>query len=648
MRVAVFGAGHIARSAIETLLESGVNDIAAFAIDRSSAVEVASASSGRGGTFVVYVDPSEVSSGYWLGGADVCLLASDSIEPTLCLAVNSACVTSGVTLIPGLGMGGVAQVGPRIEAGQGPCLHCLSLRVEAALDRPALVGPFPPNPELNRRVGRHLASLATDSDVEDGAVVYMWADGRSQRHMALRTYNCPDCGSIEPGAPHSSPPVQPPNTAYAPDENRILSLESLLVDEIMGVVRWVTDYVPGPDEPEIAHAVASVADDRWGQNGPEIHAGGNDLDPLRARAAALGEALDRLASSPPDTDSLIVGRFSELEESAVDPRLFDLFDEGLRARADFPYPSIDADTEISWLWSWSMAETRPMLVPASRVFLPLETGLAGDMPDGGNVSGAATGSSPASAILSGLLEVIERDAFMIAWANTLTMTGIGIDANTGWGIGAYVSAFNSVGIEVRCSTITLDWEVPLVVALARSDRRGEPALVVSAAASTDLPTACRRALKELSANLTYVRSLIHGRVQDPPPDTRFVRTPEDHALLYAKPKMMVHLEAWWDPKDRTSLTAPESLREDDQLGVAVDRVVRRGHDVLAVDLTLPGLASRGLWTYKTLVPGAYPMNFDSLWPQFGGKRIVHAPVDAGLAAHPSTIAALNRIPHPFP
>ena len=47
----------------------------------------------------------------------------------------------------------------------------------------------------------------------------------------------------------------------------------------------------------------------------------------------------------------------------------------------------------------------------------------------------------------------------------------------------------------------LDWDVPLVVALARSERPGDPAVVVSAAAATDLATACRRALKELSANL---------------------------------------------------------------------------------------------------------------------------------------------------
>ena len=95
------------------------------------------------------------------------------------------------------------------------------------------------------------------------------------------------------------------------------------------------------------------------------------------------------------------------------------------------------------------------------------------------------------------------------------MTGVAIDVYTEWSVGRYVGAFNQVGVEVRCSTITLDWDVPLVVALARSERVGDPAVVVSAAAATDLATACRRALKELSANLAFVRNLLRGRPELP-------------------------------------------------------------------------------------------------------------------------------------
>ncbi len=55
-----------------------------------------------------------------------------------------------------------------------------------------------------------------------------------------------------------------------------------------------------------------------------------------------------------------------------------------------------------------------------------------------------------------------------------------------------------------------------------------------------------------------------------------------------------------------------------------------------------------MFTFKTLIPGAYPMNFDALWPHFGGTRMQQAPVDAALLTEPVPFAALNPVPHPFP
>ena len=166
-------------------------------------------------------------------------------------------------------------------------------------------------------------------------------------------------------------------------------------------MRWVTDYVAGPDEPDIAHAVASVADRRWDHVGVEIYAGGNDLDRRQARAAALGEALDRLASSPPGLGSLKVGRYSELGDHAADPRLFDLFHDEIRARTDFPYGPIDAETELSWVWSWSLAEATPEPVPACSSFSPPRHGTGRRYARCRQRQWCCDQSTPASAILAG-------------------------------------------------------------------------------------------------------------------------------------------------------------------------------------------------------------------------------------------------------
>ena len=55
------------------------------------------------------------------------------------------------------------------------------------------------------------------------------------------------------------------------------------------------------------------------------------------------------------------------------------------------------------------------------------------------------------------------------------------------------------------SSLSLDLGTHLIIAIARSDRRDQRASVVSAAADIDIGAACRRALKELSANRLTVQ-----------------------------------------------------------------------------------------------------------------------------------------------
>jgi ribosomal protein S12 methylthiotransferase accessory factor len=265
-----------------------------------------------------------------------------------------------------------------------------------------------------------------------------------------------------------------------------------------------------------------------------------------------------------------------------------------------------------------------------------------------NVSGCATGSTVAEAVLSGLLEVVERDTFMIAWASQLPVTGLRLLPGSPGEVGLYATAFSAVGIEVRCATVTLDWAVPMVVAIGHSRNPGDPSAVVAAAADIDVTTACSRALKELTANLAYARHRMASLTGPTPADASQVRTQEDHMLLYARREMWHHLEHWWSPARHEELSDVAKCSAAEALAKIQIRVADSGGDVLVVDVSHSELRSRGLHTVKVLVPGAYPMNFDSLWPHHGGRRILHVPCDVGLMATPLAVSDLNSTPHPFP
>jgi ribosomal protein S12 methylthiotransferase accessory factor len=653
--VAVVGEGVAADAAVGSLLELGVTRVDLVASDSDAAARIAELRAAHPAA-VLDVHPGWLATGKlwdapWLVACDICLLAVDTVDAARCLELNAACQAARVALVPGLCMGDVAQVGPRITPGSGEaCLQCIEIRVQTALGRTALAGPLPPGQSLARIVGRMLAVIATTVEAAgaDNPLVYVWSDGRQTRHFPLRTVRCPACGCCEP-RPHFAAPRQfDVSRSDADDPHRILRLQPFLVDSVVGVVPWLSTSPGDERQPAVTHAVASIADPVWARLGHPLYAGGSDCDPDRAVAAALGEALDRISTADPGPDHVRVATFGEVAEEAIDPRRFDLFDEQTRGRPEFPFVDFAPDAPMSWVWAWSAAEERPVLVPAARVLLPFSAVTTADHADIANISGCATGTSLVTAALGGLLEVIERDTFMIAWMARLPLARVHIDERSSWEIGEYVAAFNATGREVRCATITLDWGIPLVVAIAASQHPSDPAAVVAAAAHPDLAHACRRALKELSANLAHVRHTMAEATALPDPDPSQIRTQEAHALLFARPDMFPHLEGWWAPARSVSLPAPENDPPAEVFERITRGLARRGGDALLVDLSMSQLRGRGLWTVKSLVPGAYPMNFDALWPHLGGDRLRSAAVELGVRPEPMTIEQLHHVPHPFP
>ena len=296
-----------------------------------------------------------------------------------------------------------------------------------------------------------------------------------------------------------------------------------------------------------------------------------------------------------------------------------------------------------------MTNRRPVLVPASRVFTPFAPRTPADQADHPPLGGSAAGSTLPEAVLGAALEVVERDGFLIAWANRLALPRLELTHSSPDGVGAYVTAFEKSGVEVRCALLTLDHGLPVVIAMARAARPGDPAMVVAAGSGLDPAAACRHALGELSANRLHVRRTMSEAHRLPEASAEEVCDETAHGLLYARPDMSVHLEHWWEPASTVALAPSSPPRSGaDGVRLVVDSLAAVGLELVVVDITPPEIRDLGLSVARVLVPGAYPMSFDSRWPHLGGGRLRAAPVRAGLLRSPTPFGALNRLPHPFP
>ncbi len=593
----------------------------------------------------------------WLPRCDLCLLASDVSLPAVAWGVNAACLAAGTPLLPGLCMGPVAQLGPVVRAGEGPCLGCLEQRMRGAARRGSFGAPCPPESGLPRRVGAALAGEVKDLLSRDGApepagrLRYLWRDGRSTEHPLLRSSRCRACAPLGPFMPYRF--ARKLELEDRPEAHgRILELEKTLVDPLVGAVPTLLEVERPPDDPGAPRLATWVATfpNLWRVAMPPeaVVAGGCDFSDAPARAAALGEAVARQSIGDPPAGEVLVARYRDVADDAVDPLAWDLFHPATRAEPGFPFLPPSREAPLSWVWGTSLTEERPKLVPAARVFVTSQPLTPADHTDIQILSGFAAGGTLETAVARALFEAAERDMLTIAWADRLPVARLEIDRDSP-AVGPYLAAFEDCGLRVRCATLELDLGIHLVISMVRSDLPGDPATVIAAAADVDLAEACRRAIKELVACRGSVRHemlRVGGRL--PSPDPREVVDMAAHGLLYARHDVKPHLEPWWNPPASIALPPATGESAYAKLRRSIARLRVAGLEALVVDLTPPEIGRLGLWVVKVLVPGFYPINFDSRWPHFGGRRISRMPVELGLLDAPVPFERLHRVPHPFP
>jgi ribosomal protein S12 methylthiotransferase accessory factor len=678
-RIAIMDLGRTGCKAILTLIESGFRH---FELVDSRPVTAAEVSSGsilrprdvgrpRGraiaarlrGLFpdlelVVRAGPEAGADWHrhWLARCDVCLLTCDFVSEPYVLDVNAAALGEEVALIPGLVLGPVGWLGPLVRAGQGPCLHCAVLRIGVTTGSRAFGLPQTPDPAMCDRVGRKLAEevermiLGRESLETEGGLIHLALPENDTRHPLLRTTDCPTCGPTGPFMPYRLPTAMDFGERPAAGPGHILELKEKLVSPLTGPIRQACPLQSTDGGPELERWWCEVTDPAGRDLGEPIYAGGTHLLRDAALGAALGEGVERLASIRPNPADIFVASYEEIAGDAVDPSAWDLFHPQTRTRDGFPFCQPQSQQPLSWLWGYSLSQRVPRAIPLSRIFaFPHVVGKE-ERVDFPIVSGFAAATSPEQAAYHGLLEVLERDAFMIAWANQLPMDRLEIDGSTPHQVGEYFAAFEGSGLEARCVTVKLDLGAHLVVAIGASSRPGEPARFVAAAADFDLNRAARRALSELGASWVVVCDYLKkSGGQMPEPVAGQVTTMSAHGRLYARPDMARYLDVWWHSPRSLPLPGPQMENTHwERLCRGVEAVERAGLEVLVVDLTPPEIKELGLWVMKTLVPGTYPMNFDSRWPHFGGSRITKVPAELELIERPLRFDEFQRVPHPFP
>ncbi|MGW4795707.1 TOMM precursor leader peptide-binding protein [Nonomuraea sp. NPDC004297] len=583
---------------------------------------------------------------------------------------------AGVPLLPVSGEPDRVVIGPLTRPGVPGCGACADSRrarnhpgwaAVVARHRQALRGR---PPSLTPAVADVVAAIVGDEvrglvagtpvRTEGALLLCRPPDLSITTHRLLPDPLCPHCGVAPADSAGAARIVPVPRPKPRPGTLRLRevaaehdALVAAFVDPEVGLIGELETGDEGGLPVARAHLAirgTDATESGWGR----------DLSYRGSVVTAILEAVERWGGlQAGGRRPAVRAAWRDVRDTAIDPRSFGLHDESRYGRPGFPFVPFHDDLELSWIWAHSFGRGEPVLVPETYAYYgahllsPDEPRLAYEISNG-----CALGGSLEEAILHGLLEVAERDAFLMTWYARRPVAAIDLGTARDPRLRMLAAHLEErTGRTITVLDTTVEHGVPTVWAIAVDRDGGERARAVCAGgAHLDPERAAGNALRELGPILASVERAYRqhrARVSAMAADPALVTTMGDHSLLYADPAVFSRLEFLFAAQRRRSLdelgvpVSPDDLTED--LERAVGRFLAAGLDVVVVDQSTPEQSGAGLSCVKVIVPGALPMTFGHGMRRVTGlPRLFRVPRLLGDPAPPVTPADLNPHPHPFP
>jgi ribosomal protein S12 methylthiotransferase accessory factor len=445
-----------------------------------------------------------------------------------------------------------------------------------------------------------------------------------------------------------------PRLPFGPSLRRLVDVLPDIVDPRVGIVRDVTELPRDAGAPDFFHFYARACNTTAFTNQLNFAAaGGASSDRGLAVAKAVGEAVERYCGAIYDVEELPLFSRKEAPFACVEPALFAHYNAEQYESPGFPYVPFDDGTPVRWVPAVDALTFETIHVPAAKVYIPYSYYLgSGDSPICQPIStGLACHMSPAEAAVSGICEVIERDAVMLMWQAMISPPQIRVetlsDANYD-----LAERYEHGGGKVTMFDLTTDVGVPTVLSVVRYASSEQPAMVVAASTSLDPEEAARKSLEELAHTRRYSQQ-INLRLP------RLVVDAPNHENVTGQ---IGHLNFWCDHQNTHHagfLFASRKRMDFDELpnraagdarrnlNVLARAIEGTGHRTLLIDVTTQDVRELGIAVIRAVVPGYHPLALGFPHRARGGRRLYEVAQKLGHKGI-TPEAGENPIPHPYP
>ena len=188
--------------------------------------------------------------------------------------------------------------------------------------------------------------------------------------------------------------------------------------------------------------------------------GGKGISKDHAKASAMMEGFERYSAEKQDSDEVVIANLEEISEKGeyIDP-------VSLNLPKDFRKENLEA-MQLEWSLAKDIVSGEDFYIPTNAVFHPYIHDNQVQSLFKSNTNGLASGNILEEAILHGMLEVIERDAWSIFELTHKNYAQIDLDSIESELVNDVIDKFESEGIKIKLMDFTADVKIPTIAASA--------------------------------------------------------------------------------------------------------------------------------------------------------------------------------------
>lgn len=366
-------------------------------------------------------------------------------------------------------------------------------------------------------------------------------------------------------------------------------------------------------------------------------------DPELARFIAVAEAAERYTGWDVLGERRIVASAASLDGACLEPWRYPRCSDAEYARSECATVPFDPSAEIRWAGGTDLITGEPLWIPAVMACFGLADPAPAELFSPRISTGFAVHSDPVEATVSGMLEVLERDAVAVLWLQRLRLPRVSA-ADLGPRAAELAEWCRLRFMDVHFLDATTDLGVPTVYCLICSEHDRRAYRVVGASADRDLASAAEKALLEALGAPMFIHHIGEDEV---PQDFAAMRAAGDTAryMGLADRSAAFHFLLDEGPRGPSVPLTPLAADPTAALRDLVARLAGAGMRPVVVDRTTSELADVGLTAVNVVVADLQPMSLQPPAQFTAHPRLYEAPARMG---HPVLRAEeLNPWPQPL-